>query len=168
MTPLSKSEISAQYQNYSIYVMLKSRGALPGFHWLLFIPTTTPFGGERHATNETGGWNVTPQSSDDAPFAMGLVLAYKIGSISPRAWEACKNVLDAVPYDYTHSPNFSEPLSCRVWVKDALVALQENRIIALPQDLSLIERELVERANLRKEDVEQGRAPADVVNFIMN
>lgn len=168
MPPRSNAEIAAQYENYSIYVMLSSRGALPDFHWGLFIPTTTPVGDVWHATNRTGDWNVQPRSSGNVPFSMSLVLAHKIGSISPSAWAACKNVLNAVPYDYSHSPNTGEPFSCRVWVKDALLGLHENRIIVLPQDVSLIERELVERANSHKALVEVGREGAEVENFGMN
>ncbi|KAI2733401.1 hypothetical protein CBS147332_416 [Penicillium roqueforti] len=99
------SEIEGLYENYSLYVLLSSRGAAPGFHWGLFIPTNTPVGDVWHATNRSGGWNVTPRSSSDVPFSMSLVLAFKLASLSTSAFEACKSILDAFPFDYSHSPN---------------------------------------------------------------
>lgn len=78
------AEIAAQYENFSIYVMLKTRGSLPGFHWGLFIRITTPVD-LWHATNQSGGWDVPPTSTDKIPFSMSLVLAYKIGSITPMS-----------------------------------------------------------------------------------
>ncbi|KAJ5951933.1 uncharacterized protein N7479_010346 [Penicillium vulpinum] len=144
------------------------RGAGVGFHWGLFIPTPTPLGDVWHATNESGGWNVKPNSSNKVPFSMSLILAYKISSISPSTFGACKGILDVVPYDYSHSPNTGEPFSCRVWVKDAIIALQKKGIIVLPQEISLIEVELVKRASLHKLSVEQGRKSAQVENSGMN
>ncbi|PLB48317.1 hypothetical protein P170DRAFT_437985 [Aspergillus steynii IBT 23096] len=159
-----KSSIAAQYEDYSIYIMLKSRGALPGFHWGLFIPTSSPAGELWHATNETGGWVVTPTSTNEIPFSMALVLAYKIGSISPSGLGAVKNILDNVPYNISHSPNTNEPFSCRIWVKDALVQLRENGFMLL-RDVSEIEEELIDRASDHKESVERGEEDAVVGSF---
>ncbi|KAJ5413186.1 hypothetical protein N7465_005491 [Penicillium sp. CMV-2018d] len=98
---------------------------------------------------------------------MSLVLAYKLGSINPSALGACEHILDHVPYDYSHSPNTGEPFSCRIWVKDALVELQKNGILVLPRDFSSIERELIERANSHKDEVEGGTDNAEVENHGM-
>jgi hypothetical protein len=160
----SKSEIAAQYENYSLYVMLSSRGAAPGFHWGLFIPTATPTGDVWHATNQSGGWNVTPRSSNNVPFSMSLVLAYKLASLTPSTMEACKRILDAYPYRYSHSPNTGEPFSCRVWVKDAVIELQKNGMIVLTRDYSLIEAQLIEDASDHKDEVEGGADDAKVEN----
>lgn len=59
MASTSRQAIAANYEDYSIYVLLSSRGALPGFHWGIFIPTTTPAGHVWHATNREGGWKQT-------------------------------------------------------------------------------------------------------------
>lgn len=99
---------------------------------------------------------------------MSLVLAYKLGSINPSAMRECKHILNNVPYDYPHSPNTGEPFSCRVWVKDALVELQKKGILVLTRDLSSIERELIERANYHKEEVEGGTDNAEVENHGMH
>ncbi|KAJ6139897.1 hypothetical protein N7471_006383 [Penicillium samsonianum] len=134
----------------------------------LFIPTTTPLGDVWHATNQSGGWNVTPRSSNNVPFSMSLVLAYKLASINPSAFEAGKSILDAVPYDYSHSPNTGEPFSCRVWVKDALAELHKNPIFMLTREFSLIKSELVDRANFPKDEVKGGTGNAEVENYGMN
>ncbi|RAL16155.1 uncharacterized protein BO97DRAFT_411395 [Aspergillus homomorphus CBS 101889] len=58
MTSQSREYIAKQYENYSIYVMLGSRGAEPGYQWGIIIPTATPTGQVWHATNREGSWKL--------------------------------------------------------------------------------------------------------------
>lgn len=165
MASTSRQAIAANYEDYSIYVILSSRGALPGFHWGIFIPTATPAGHVWHATNREGGWKLDPKPSANVPFSMSLVLAYKIGSVNQSTLQTCMSVLNGVAANGRPSPNTGEEFSCRVWVKDAIIALHNNHIIALREAISSIEAKLMNRANAHKAKVEGGQSPARVENY---
>jgi hypothetical protein len=60
---------------------------------------------------------------------MSLVLVYKIGSVSSQT--ALDQVLHAVPANGSASLRTGETFTCRIWTKDALVALHNNRILTL-------------------------------------
>lgn len=160
----SNEEIAAQYQNNAIYVILSSRGALPGFHWGIFIPTASPLGYIWHATNREGGWKLEHKQSNNVPFSMSLVLSQKVGTVTSANFQACRDILNAIRADGTPSPNTGEDFSCRVWVKDALVALHKNRIIVLPKDINDVAADLLAAAEPHKPAVETGKATAEVNN----
>ncbi|KAK2871592.1 hypothetical protein FQN49_003024 [Arthroderma sp. PD_2] len=164
MASKSRDDIARQYENYSIYVILSTRGANPGFHWGIFVPTDTPTGQVWHATNREGGWKLEQRPSSNVPFSMSLVLAYKIGSVNDSNWQTCKDVLSGVAAGPHPSPNTGEAFSCRVWAKDAIIALRDNGIIVLEEDLSSIEALLLSRASQHKSSVETGASTAKVVN----
>ncbi|PYH95641.1 hypothetical protein BO71DRAFT_199916 [Aspergillus ellipticus CBS 707.79] len=144
--------------------MLSSRGALPGFRWGIFIPTATPIGQVWHATNREGGWKLDPKTSPNVPFSLSLLLAKKIGAVNQSNWQTCVDILDGIPADGRPSPNTGEVFSCRVWVKDAIIALQNNGIITLGKALSELEDILLEGASDNKVGVERGRSRARVEN----
>ncbi|KAM5470320.1 hypothetical protein MferCBS49748_002493 [Microsporum ferrugineum] len=150
---MSREEIARQYENYSIYVMLSSRGANPGFHWGIFIPTNTPLGHLWHATNREGGWMLDQRPSNNVPYSLSLV-----------NWQACKDILSGIAAGPHPSPNTGEQFDCRIWVKDAIIALEKNGIIALDKGVSGIEDDLLVRANDLKPHVEYGSRPAKVEN----
>ena len=50
------STVTELLEDWSIYVIMSLRGANPGFHWGLFVPTNKPQGYVWHATNVSGGW----------------------------------------------------------------------------------------------------------------
>lgn len=156
--------IAAQYQNYSIYMTLESRGAQPGFHWGIFIPTATPSGYVWHVTDREGSWKLEQIVSATVPFSISLVLAYKVGSISSSTWQMCYSTLQAVPVINQPSPNEPEVFSCRVWAKNAIQALYDNGVIILAEAVPSIENKLVNWANAHKPGVEAGQSSARVEN----
>lgn len=164
MPRASNEDIAAQYENNSIYLILSSRGALPGFHWGIFIPTESPVGGVWHATNREGGWKLERKLSKSVPFSVSLVVAYKIGALTPSNSQACQDVLDSVVADGTPSPNTGEEFSCRIWAKDAVIALEKNKIITLGKTLSALEKDVFDMASDHKDTVEVGDEEARVVN----
>ncbi|MCJ1257496.1 hypothetical protein MMC24_005322 [Lignoscripta atroalba] len=123
--------IAAQYENNAIYVILSSRGAGSGFHWGIFLPTASPEGYVWHATNREGGWKLEHKKSKQVPFSLTLILSYKVGTVNGDTWDACFNALNSVPAAGQPSVNTQERFCCRIWVKDALQALDNNRVIAL-------------------------------------
>jgi hypothetical protein len=64
---------------------------------------------------------------------MSLVLVFKIGSVSSQT--ALDQVLQAVPADGSASLRTGEAFTCRIWTKDALVALHDSRIVTLPENI---------------------------------
>ena len=159
-----KKVIADQYENNSIYVLLSSRGALPDFHWGIFIPTNTPHGYLWHASNKEGGWHLKYGTSSNVPFSMSLLLAHKIGTVNSETWETCCNTLNLIPCSGQPSLHTGEQFSCRVWVKDAILELQKNKVIDLPEAISQIETELMNRASSFKDAVEGGFSTAQVDN----
>ncbi|KAI1907385.1 hypothetical protein LOZ12_005160 [Ophidiomyces ophidiicola] len=160
----SKEAIAAQYHNNSVYVILSSRGALPGFHWGIFIPSSTPYGEVWHATNREGGWKPEKKNSGNVPFSMSLVLAHNVGHLNQESQKTCRDILDSLPADGTPSPNTGEPFDCRTWVLDALVALQNAGVIVLTKPLQELQESLVSDAEVHKDVVERGSGVAKVVN----
>ncbi|KAK2743516.1 hypothetical protein FQN57_004813 [Myotisia sp. PD_48] len=160
----SKQEIASQYENFSIYVLLNTRGALPGFHWGLFIPTNTPDGLFWHAINREGGWKLEHRSYGNVPFSMSLVLAYKIGSVNASNFQKCKDILNSILADGTPSPNTGEAFSCRIWVKDAITGLEKGQIITLESPVSDVMGRMADDASNHKDNVEANAAKPLVVN----
>lgn len=162
----SREDIAARYENYGIYVMLSSRGALPGFHWGIFIPTASPKGHVWHATNREGGWKLEHKTSPNVPFSMSLVLAYKIGSTSPSSWQTCQDILEGVDGSGRPSPYTGEESSCDVWVKDAIRSLHDNGIIVLSESVDSLEEKMINLASPHKDMVEGGESSARVENSL--
>ncbi|KAF3898145.1 hypothetical protein GTR04_0992 [Trichophyton interdigitale] len=161
---MSREDIAKQYENYSIYVMLSSRGANPGFHWGIFIPTKTPDGHLWHATNREGGWKLDQRPSENVPYSMSLVLAHKIGAVNNTNWQTCIDTLNGIPAGPHPSPNTGETFSCRTWVKDAIIALEKAGIISLDGDISAVEVMLINEASKYKKYVEEGDNGVKVKN----
>lgn len=162
MSTMSPQDIAAQYENYAIYVLLSSRGALPGFHWGIFIPTASPDGHIWHATNREGGWKLEHRTSSHTPFSMSLVLAYKIGSVNTSNWQTSLNILNGVDADSLPPP--SNEGFCQAWVKDAIMALHNNHIIVLSETIEAMETKLMDRANTHRVRVERDQKGARVEN----
>lgn len=64
---------------------------------------------------------------------MSLVLVYKIGIASSQ--RAVDQVLQTVPADSSASLRTGEAFTCRIWTKDALMALHNNRIVTLTANI---------------------------------
>jgi len=64
---------------------------------------------------------------------MSLVILYKIGSVkSPLEAD---QVLRSLPADGSPSLRTGEEFTCRIWVKDALMALSNNQSLTLKADI---------------------------------
>lgn len=129
------NKIAHQFENWSIYVLLSSRGSLPGFHWGIFVPTDTPRGMFWHAINRTGGWHLEIIDTKTIPYSLSLCLAAKIGKIDSSACETLKKALEPVPGDGQPSQRNQEEFSCRVYVQDAIHALQTANVISLTKSI---------------------------------
>jgi hypothetical protein len=85
--------------------------------------------------NDNGAWELSYQPNARRHLnSADLYLVYKISSIPVSRIEECVNVLNIVPVG---SPSrwTQEPFTCRIWVKDALFALNQAGIIILSMDV---------------------------------
>lgn len=178
------STLSSNFTPFSIYIVLKLRSVAPPFHWGIYIPTAPTSatstssnapGRLWHAANRTGDWNLEAEETTGLPFDMAFCTALRVGDVSTAdrgaaavddMWTACQRTLDAVPADGVPSPNTGEKFSCRVWVQDALLALETEGIVNIGgmENFERIERRLVELGEGNREAVETGVGPAQIWN----
>ena len=158
------SSVIASLENNSIYMILSLRGAEPGFHWGIFVPTDKPEGEVWHATNRSGGWSLENRTTSGVPDSMSLCLCCKVGSIANQNLSIFNDILRSVSANGNPSPNTQETFSCRVWVKDALSALDNAGLISLRMDTSAIERDAIKEAEANRRTVERSTDGALVWN----
>lgn len=158
------SDVTAQLEDNSIYIVLSLRGALPGFHWSIFIPTNKNKGEVWHATNPSGGWFMETKTTDSLPNSKSLCLLLKLGIVTSENWQTLRSTLANVPSCGEPSLNTGEAFNCAVWVKDAILALHNAGVIHLTADVETINSAAVDTAETNRERVERGTGSALVVN----
>lgn len=88
------------------------------------------------------------------PHLRRLLLALKIGALEPVLHKALAGRLALVPLTL-FSTRFREQLSCRVWVKEALFALDDEGYVNLGQRVRNVEEEAKYLAMLSKSQCER-------------
>ncbi|KAF7921246.1 uncharacterized protein EAE98_008672 [Botrytis deweyae] len=153
----------SQLENNTVYMTLNSRGIPGTFHWGLFITTSSaPRGVFYHASNKTGGWQPEFKPTAYLFSSMSLVLVFKIGPISSS--DKIDEFLRAVPADGSASLRTDEAFTCRIWMKDALVALHENHVVTLPVDIDTLEAKAFAAGTAHEHRVERTAAKAIVID----
>ncbi|KAF2755837.1 hypothetical protein EJ05DRAFT_539696 [Pseudovirgaria hyperparasitica] len=158
------STVIAELENYSIYIILSLRGAEHGFHWGIFVPTEKPAGEVWHAVNRSGGWSLEQKTTTGVPYSQSLCLVFKVGVVSSQTWTTLRTTLGNVPSVGQPSRNTGEAFTCRVWVKDALLALHNANVIQLVQAIATIESNAIREAEGRRSDIEHGTKKALIKN----
>lgn len=158
------STIADLLEDNSIYIILSLRGAQPGFHWGFFVPTNKPHGEVWHAINPSGGWFLETKTTRGVPDSMSLCLVLKLGIATSQNWETLRTTLANVPCCGEPSLNTGEPFTCRIWVKDAILALHHAGVIHLTKSIEDIESKAFKAAELNRRAVEQGKGHARVNN----
>ena len=93
-----------------------------------------------------------------------LMLGCESWKSYPRNVDTMVDILNNVPADGAPSLITHETFSCRVWVKDALHALNKNSIVRLSQPIQQIEEELLDDAGMNRSAVERKMYQALVLN----
>ncbi|KAH7335091.1 hypothetical protein BKA66DRAFT_435612 [Pyrenochaeta sp. MPI-SDFR-AT-0127] len=158
------STVTELLEDWSIYVIMSLRGANPGFHWGLFVPTNKPQGYVWHATNVGGGWTMEEKITSGIPNSMSLCLAFKVGTVNSSNWDTLRSTLHQVPAEGQPSPNTGEDFSCRTWVEDSLLALHNASIIQLSKAIQTIEEDVLRVAESNRRPVESGTGAAMIWN----
>ncbi|KAL9115225.1 MAG: hypothetical protein Q9227_001019 [Pyrenula ochraceoflavens] len=153
-----------QIEDGSIYVTLSLRGAQPGFHWGVFVPMKKPKGDFWHAVNYSGGWSLEIKTTARIATSRSLCLLFKVGTVTNQNWDEFKATLGNVPGTGQPSLNTQEAFTCRIWVKDALVALQNAGFICLTKPIDAIEQAAVKEGEDHRTHVELGEDGAYVWN----
>jgi len=158
------STVVTLLEDHSIYIILSLRGAQPGFHWGIFVPTNKPEGEVWHATNAGGGWNLENKTTRGIPNSMSLCVVLKLGIATSQNWTALHTTLANVPCSGQPSLNTGEPFTCRIWVKDAILALHNAGVIQLTAAIETIEEKAVKAAEKNRNKVERAAGAAQVDN----
>ncbi|EEH22620.1 hypothetical protein PABG_04831 [Paracoccidioides brasiliensis Pb03] len=154
----------------SLYILLFRQGEAYQFHWGLFLTTTTSSTpaaeetvespesaapAETTATTSPPGTlfeliNPNPSNSRHWTYSTSTlatfthknnpISALKISTIEPILHEPVHALLATIPV-VTYSHRFGEDMSCRVWLKEALYALDQSGFIQLVWTVDEIEKE---------------------------
>jgi hypothetical protein len=151
------------FESNGLYILLLDRGEDTfTFHWAFYLakpkaPNSGGSGGEGdgiifHVINPASSteWIYESKTSkDDGDVLQGysrrLILALKIAVMDPVLHEPLSDRLAQIPID-SYSTRFHENITCRVWVKEALFALDEEGFIKLTASVDAIEAEAMELA----------------------
>lgn len=145
-----------RFEPNTLYILLLDRGDTYLFHWQLYLTTTTHEGTTFHITNDAGPttWQYESNPTKEIPHLRRLLLALKVSALEPVLHKALADRLALVPLTL-FSTRFREHLSCRVWVKEALFALDDEGYVNLGKSVRDIEEEAKYLAMLNKTKCER-------------
>lgn len=144
------------FEPNALYILLLDRGDTYLFHWQLYLTTSALEGTTFHITNDLGPttWQYESSPTREIPTLRRLLLALKVSALEPVLHKALANRLALVPLTL-FSTRFREHLSCRVWVKEALFALDDEGYVNLGKSVRDIEEEAKYLAMLSKSKCER-------------
>ncbi|KAH7196393.1 uncharacterized protein B0J16DRAFT_312758 [Fusarium flagelliforme] len=120
---------------HTIYITLDARPEDDEYHWGLVITDADTRPTFHHVTNRAGPW-VYEEKHEDPGRSLTLIALIRVSSVANHATQ----VIQDVPASGMPSERTREAFSCRTWVKDTLISLDENGAILLPTDMDNIER----------------------------
>lgn len=139
------------FETDGLYILLSDRGedSYGSFHWSLFLAKSNTTGTMFHLINATlidsiraasaSSWRYETKSSI-ASQSRRLLLALKVGVLEPVLQDAVGDRLAQVPIE-EYSTRFGEDVTCRVWLKEALFALNDEGYVTLTKSIDGIENE---------------------------
>lgn len=151
MTAINDSSIldkplpSLSLSQNTLYIVLFDRGDKTyTFHWALYLHQNANAGLQYHLINTTDStsWKFDPHATDDIESDRSLLAALEIGSLEPMMHPHLLHRLEQI--SILDSERFRERITCRVWLKEAIFALDDEGYISLTKTVDDIE----ERATL--------------------
>lgn len=139
-----------QFEPNGLYLVLCDRNDDYTFHWGFYLASTAQSGVIHHLINQqpSGAWAYEAISSENTPYSERLLVGIKVAVMDPVLHDAMAERLTQVPVAY--SSRFREDITCRVWIKEALFALDEEGFIKIVADITGIEREALSLAMFHK------------------
>lgn len=136
------SPIPLAFEANTLYLLILDRGDTYLFLWSLYLTTTATEGIHFKINNDAGptDWKYERTPTNEIPCLRRLLLALKIGAVEPIMHGALSDRLALVPLTI-YSTRFRENLSCRVWAKEALFALDDEGYLNLGKTVQGIEEE---------------------------
>lgn len=134
----------------SLYLLLTNRNDNYTFHWGLYIARTRLSGVVHHLINDKengGAWIYEAKSSENVVFSQSLLVAIQLAEVA-SLHDYLADIVAAVPLAY--STRFRENITCRVWVKEALFALDQSGVIKILKDVDAVEQEALSLAIANK------------------
>lgn len=132
------------------YILLFDVGDDCRFHWVLYHAQSPDSGIVSYLlqVQDTDAWVFETKTSADVGSSRNLIVAVKLAVIEPELADALSKRLAQIPIGY--SARFREDVTCRVWVKEALFALDDEGYIKLIKSIDDIEMEANTTAMLNK------------------
>ncbi|KAK2762048.1 hypothetical protein FQN54_001054 [Arachnomyces sp. PD_36] len=132
---------SLNFDPNGLYIVLSDIGAIDRFHWGLYLATSEDIGVIFHLTNppNSSEWIYETRTTSNMRQSVNLLVATKIAVIDPVLGGIMPDRLAQIPIQY--SARFREDITCRVWLKEALFALDEEGFIKLTASVDDVENE---------------------------
>ncbi|KAI2674446.1 hypothetical protein DTO012A7_6851 [Penicillium roqueforti] len=125
-----------------LYILLSNRGDKSyTFHWSLYLHQSPKLGSVYHLLNDidTSTWRFEHLPNESVIYDQALLVALKIGVLNPILHMPFLDRLRQIPI--VDSVRFRERITCRVWLKEALFALDDEGYIMLTRSVDDIEAE---------------------------
>ncbi|KAJ5153682.1 uncharacterized protein N7500_009121 [Penicillium coprophilum] len=125
-----------------LYILLSDRGDNSyTFHWRFYLHQSPISGSIYHLLNDIDPtiWRFEHLPNQDVDYDPSLLGALKIGELDPTLHAAFLERLQQIPI--VDSIRFRERVTCRVWLKEALFALDDEGYIILTRNVDDIEAE---------------------------
>ncbi|KAI9038127.1 uncharacterized protein KD926_011261 [Aspergillus affinis] len=136
----------------ALYILLLDRGDSYLFHWALYLAKPDSRGMMYHLINpdttDPTVWKYEMQLITDASYFNRVLLTLKLGVLDPVVHDAVGVRLGEVPIQY--SGRFKENMTCRVWLKEALYALDDEGYVELRRSVNEIDTEATHLAMINK------------------
>ncbi|RMD43095.1 hypothetical protein DV735_g2000, partial [Chaetothyriales sp. CBS 134920] len=130
------------FDTNGFYLLLTDIGAEMQFHWGLYLAKAPSHGITFHLINgpHTGNtWKYQSKTTHNVPSSVNLLVAIKIAVIDPALHTDLARKLAELPV--TTSSRYG-PITCRVWVKEALHELDDEGYIAIKPEHTVDDIEL--------------------------
>lgn len=146
---------SLNFEINGLYLLLSDRGDTYTFHWGLYLAKSSSDGVIFHLINPVNStaWIYEAKSTRNVSQSVRLLLALQVGVLDPVLHGSLSDRLAQIPIQY--STRFREHMTCRVWIKEALFALNEEGYIKLIKSIDAIENEAKFQAMRNKSQGEQ-------------
>ncbi|KAI1174921.1 hypothetical protein F4777DRAFT_552425 [Nemania sp. FL0916] len=121
--------LNGRLNSKSIYISLDARPSPGEYHWGLILTGSDGKPALHHASNRIGPW-VYEEKEAQPEQSLSLIALLLVAEVNSHS--RAKEVIRSIPADGSPSQRTGEAITCRIWVKDVLVALCEQGVIALP------------------------------------
>lgn len=144
---------SLAFQTDGLYIILTDRADSFTFHWGFYISKSDDEGLVLqiiNSPNDPDEWKyeILKFSRADLFSTRKILVALQIGVLDPILHESLADRLAQIPIEY--STRFHEDMTCRVWIKEALFALDQEGYIKLHKSADDIEEEAKFKAMMNK------------------